>query len=699
MCFLTCGFAAFAQDVEHETVVVKDDAKAKRLSVSKSVETADNGFITRNLGGSLGESLEKIPGLSLISIGSSQSKPVIRGLSFNRIAVIEDNVKHEAQQWGSDHGLEIDQYAVETAEIVKGPSSLEYGSDAIGGVISLSTMKLPKKHSVAGGVCLTAKTANGFFGGSARFAARKEKFFLTLRLTAQDYADYKVPTDYVSVYSYRIPLKNNALRNTAGNEYDFHSSFGFAGQNKKLRLSLSEVRTKSGFFANAHGLEPRSVNEALYDKSSRDVDEPLQNVSHFKAGLDFDFWNEICALTANFGFQRNRREEKSQYVSHGFMPRKPDEAFEGDPEVEYLYKKDTYSGNVKLTFPLDNLTVKTGLNAEFQDNGIGGRCFMIPEFRSFASGVFAAADYVANANWTFQTGGRYDVGNLSVSEYYDWFLSEGEYVRRAGEMEKFFNDFSFSAGAVWRRKKLSAKLNIGKSFRMPSAKELAANGVNYHNFSYEVGNKDLKSESSYQIDGEFNFLSRLFDVTLSPFAGYFSNYIFLNPTPKFDRLYGNGNQIFKYSECEVLRYGGEAQLKFRAALRKSELEFLLSGEYLKSRQLSGEKKGYTLPFSPPQSLVFETVFTKKPKRFLKEFHFGADVKAAASQNDIVPPENPTDGYCVFAVSGGLTVKNVELTLRIKNVFNTVYYCHTSFYRLINVPEQGRCAVINLKFNF
>jgi len=94
-------------------------------------------FLITNRENSLMQTLRKIPGVSTITIGSGQSKPVIRGLGFNRVSVVQNGIKHEAQQWGNDHGLEIDQYAVEDVQIIKGPASLLYGSDAIGGVIDI----------------------------------------------------------------------------------------------------------------------------------------------------------------------------------------------------------------------------------------------------------------------------------------------------------------------------------------------------------------------------------------------------------------------------------------------------------------------------------------------------------------------------------------------------------------------------------
>ena len=714
LCICVC-MGVYAQDVEHDAITIQDNATRRKLLTTKSVESVDNEFIMGNLGGSLSESLEKIPGLSSITIGSSQGKPVVRGLGFQRVAVIEDNIRHESQQWGSDHGLEVDQYSVLEAEVIKGPASLEYGSDAVGGVLRLNTQKIPSKHTLKGCVNMTAKSSNGFFGGSADVEGRKEKFFFSVRATAQDYADYKVPTDYISIYSYRVKLKDHRLRNTAGAERDFAVSAGVVGNNYKLRASVSNVNSEGGMFANAHGLEPRRVNEAAHDRNIRDILSPSYSVNHLKTALQLDHWTASATFTINAAYQHNHREELSEYVSHGYMPTHCPETLQ-NPDTEYLYDKDVLSINAVATVPIKEMLLKSGISGEYQRNEIGGRCFIIPAFRSMTAGAFSSLEYRILGGTVLQAGVRYDVGNIKTDRYLDWFATEGEYVTRAEDLDRNFGDFTFGCGISTRHGKMNYKLNLAKGFRMPIAKELAANGVNYHNFSYEIGNPNLKSETSYQVDFQLDYLSRMFTVSMSPFVGYFGNYIFLNPTPRFDRLYGNGNQIYNYTQCRVLRYGGEMEARFVADNRfapfhHTKIEVVLSGEFVKSRQLDGEKEGYSLPFAPPATIGMETVFTyrlkgdkDKPRKCIfQEFYIGIDTKKAAKVTDIVPPENPTDGYFVAEFSAGCSAvvfgKEVSLSSRVKNLFNTVYFDHTSYYRLINVPGQGRCVIISLTAKF
>ncbi|HOL99121.1 MAG: Plug domain-containing protein [Bacteroidales bacterium] len=125
-------------------------AETRKKEESLSIEIVNDEYLKQNLGGSLMSSLERLPGVSTMDIGSGQSKPVIRGLGFNRVVVVENNIKHEAQQWGADHGLEIDQYAVNNVEVIKGPASLIYGSDAMGGIIDMKNRKVPVENSFGG---------------------------------------------------------------------------------------------------------------------------------------------------------------------------------------------------------------------------------------------------------------------------------------------------------------------------------------------------------------------------------------------------------------------------------------------------------------------------------------------------------------------------------------------------------------------
>ena len=696
--------------VKLNEVVIKDDYLEKiRKESSLNVEVVNDDYLKQNLGGSLMKSLERLPGVSTIDIGSGQSKPVIRGLGFNRVVVVENNIKHEAQQWGADHGLEIDQYAVDNIEVIKGPSSLMYGSDAIGGVVNMKNRAIPAKNSFGGKINLSGKTNNDFLGTSLSLFTRKKHFFATVRATILDFGDYKVPTDSVAIYSYLVPLHNNYLRNTAGREQNLHGSFGIIKERFQSKFYVSNINTKGGFFANAHGLEPRNVDTDVHDNSSRDILYPYHHVNHFKAINRTSYWSKKWRLELDLGYQRNVREEWSQYTQHGYMPAVFPETLDFNPEIERQFQKDIYSGNVKLFSKLSESTrLNAGINGEYKENEIGGRGFIIPAYKQLGIGSFVVAKHRVSKKSLFQAGVRYDYGNIHVSEHQDWFVSPSyenvdtsyNYLQRASDIHRSFSNFTWSVGYNYHPGKWSYKFNVGKSFRIPIAKELAANGINYHCFSYEVGNSDLSPEISYQFDAGIEYSSEKFAIGASPFANYFSNYIYLNPTARYDRFYGFGNQVFEYTQTKVFRYGGELHAHYEVS---NHLQLGLIGEYVYARQLSGAKEGFTLPFAPPASALLNVKYKKQRIAFLKDAYLSLDYRFTAAQKNIVPPEVPTEGYQLvnLGLGGDVRLGNQEMgiAIQVQNLFNTKYFNHTSFYRLINVPEAGRNFILNISIPF
>jgi len=671
---------------------------------SLTVDVANTAFLKQHLSGDLMKTLDRLPGVDAMSIGSGQSKPAIRGLGFNRVVVVEHGIKHESQQWGSDHGLEIDQYAIEQVDVVKGPASLMYGSDAIGGVIDLKQNKIPEPCTAGGTVDFTANSNNNLLGGSLYAFVRKSKFFFTLRTSLADFADYKVPTDSVDIYSFKAALHERRLRNTAGNEQNIHFSIGFVERHFTNRIFISVLNAKQGFFANAHGLEPRRVDTALHDASSRDIQYPFQEVRHLKIVNKSEIYQENYQWSSEIGFQQNLRQEWSSYVSHGYMPAVFPDTLAFPADLERAFDKSVISGNTKISIkPFSNVEAKFGLSAEYQANTIDGRGFIIPDFRQFTSGVFTYWNYHLSNNAILQAGLRYDLGLLHADEYNDWFESpesEGSdkmvFVQRASALDRRFSNVSWSVGYAATLRNFDLKANIGKSFRMPIAKELAANGVNYHHFSYEKGSPDLSPEVAYQVDLGLEWHAKQLAIGLTPFATYFANYIYLNPGFEHDRLYGNGNQIFNYTQSEVFRYGGElhAHYSISPALRLGVI-----GDYVYSLQTSGEKKGFTLPFSPPASFLLNARYEPQGTKTFVNPYASIDIKWVGSQSDIVPPEEKTNGYQTVNIGIGGQInwnkQPISVAFQIQNLLNSKYFNHTSYYRLINVPEPGRSFLINI----
>jgi len=683
-----------------EITVTASHRHTNPITSQSSVEV-DEQYLSEQMQSSLAKSLDAIAGVQASSIGSGLSRPAIRGLGFNRLAIVHDGIRHEGQQWGDDHGLEIDRFAIDHIEVIKGASALLYGSDAIGGVLLLSSGAKPTRP-VGGKACLFAQTCNALFGASALLGGVRplpdgSGLYWRVGATYQDYADYHVPADSFEYYSYRIPLYKRTLRNTAGREADGSVVIGYTTYHWHTCLRVYETWSRSGFFANAHGLEVR-LSAIDYDRSMRDIDLPLQEVNHLKVLWHTAFHHDHWGIELNAAWQHNLRKEESEPVSHGYMPTPPN-------TLERQFSKHTATLCTSARWDVaPHHTLRFGVQGEMQHNRRSGWGFIIPDFEQYSLGTYAGEEWHPNARLTLNAGVRYDYAHTHIRPYEDWYLTPvgdtAVHQLRSAELLRHFHSFTWSAGIRYHDRGWTVKANIGKAFRTPIAKELGADGINYHIFRYEAGNSSLSPEESYQADLSVAWENPFVHLQIDPFVGWFPNYIYLNPTAD----YREGLQLYRYSQAQVIRAGAEVML---TVCPWRYLDFNVQGEYLFARQLSGDKAGYGLPFSPPWRIMPEMRWHWQPAvgpaRTPWNGYAAVTVRIAGAQRDIVPPEKPTDGWWTLNLSAGqrfvLPACALSVSLKADNILNTKYYDHTSYYRLIDIPEAGwnLTAMVGVEF--
>lgn len=695
-------FSVFAQKSKMDTItgrklsdaivygLGKDKFKAKALDVNE----IENSFLNANRSNSLMSTLDKIPGVGSMQVGQGQSKPVIRGLGFNRVAVLQNGIKQQGQQWGADHGLEIDQYDVDRIQIYKGAMSLQLGSDAIAGalIIPNPTLKDTDGHQID--VLMNGATNNRLFGGSIAGAFQKDKNYIRVRTTYQNAEDYRVPTDKFEYLGYVFPIHKHILKNTAGREFDASVQAGHIGELSSSRLLISNVYSKTGFFAGAHGIP--TLVDLEDDGHYRRIGLPYQRVNHFKVIYNQEYkishaWN----LNADLGYQNNNRREYSLPHTHGHG-----EVPETNLELEL--KLQTFTLNPQFIYQMsESSKFLFGINAEYQVNNIGGYSFLLPKFEQFTAGIYAINTAILSPKLVATSGIRYDFGHLKVHGYTDHYLAE-EYQQRAEDLDKKMGSVSFSAGLAYlMSKEWNMKVNIGRSFRMPTANELSSNGVHHGTFRHELGDKNLKPETSYQLDINTDFsktftrsyLSRL-SVSTSAFVNYFPNFIFLNPTGKFSWLPDAG-QYYQYQQSKALRAGGELSLKLGIT---DHLNWESSIEYVYAQDTDNNKP---IPFTPPWSIINE--FSAKSEKIwkLEDPQLILTHRFVNAQNRVAVNEKTTPAYNLFDISLSFRIPvqkiNPQFTLQVQNILNKTYYNHLSFYRTLDIPEIGRNVRISLQF--
>lgn len=662
-----------------------------------TVVVADKNLMEERRGANLMQSLSTLPGISRMSIGEGTAKPVIRGMAFNRIVVADNGLKQEGQQWGADHGLEIDQFGIDRAEVIKGPASLAYGSDALGGVIELKPAPLPGPGEFQGNVTLLGRSVNDYIATSAGGTYRGQNYYFRFRGTVADYGDYRVPADSFYYNSYHLPISGRYLKNTAGSEKNFSATIGHINSWHNHSLTISQVDSKSGFFPGAHGIP--NLNSLASDSNRRDVDLPYQAVSHTKI-MSLARWQTDRSMTEfQVGYQRNLRREFSSPHTHGLEPMP-----EGDLEFEFLLQ--TAQSTFKYRRNTGPYIVSAGADAQFQHNRRGGYSFLLPDFERYTGGFFATAERHLNQRLSFSAGIRYDVGHIHIHRFVDPNISQviqdpelaARYSERSPEISRTWGDLSWSAGLDYHPDDhWTIKAGIGKSFRMPGAIELSANGVHHGSFRHEQGNASLTSETAYQADLSASYTNQKLKLSLSPFVSYLPGYIFLNPTGEWSYLPDAG-QIWRYEQSESLRWGGEATAQWNAARW---LNLDASADYVWAQDL---ETSYPSPLTPPASINPSAEFiigwlhrADRPGKF----RISGSWKMA--QNRVARNEAATPGYFLTDLSWTEKIMPgnhlfITFVAGINNLFDVHYKDHLSFYRLIELPEAGRNIQISLVFS-
>ncbi len=682
-----------------DVVVVTEEHAKQELTLH--AEHFTEQLIERNLHGTFAKSIEKLPGISAINVGVGIAKPVIRGLSFNRIIVNQQGIKQESQQWGADHGLELDQFDVERVEIIKGPGSLQYGSDGLGGVINIMPGRIMPKNTFGGSVLGVYKSNNEHWGGSAKVGANINDFFFSARYSQQEFGDYQVPADQFVYNSFVLPIYDNRLKNTAGQERNTSFTAGLKRDWGISRLIFSHYSLKAGLFAGAVGI-PRSY--ALEDDGNRrDIDVPSQEVDHYKLSFHQTIFRGKDHFDFNLGYQFNLRREFSFPEFHSI----PSSQIDPGNTLALELGLHTLSANFHYEhLPIAGWKMIYGGNAQWQENRRGGFEFLLPSFRTLRSGIFALGEKELAPGWLANGGLRLDYASNRTDFTRQWVWDSNEniidsLIAPATDVDYFNWSASIGANIALREDIWFLKLNFGKSFRVPYPAETVSNGIHHGTFRHEVGTPNLQSEHGYQLDMSMELELERFSGSFSAYFNYFDNYIYLGPTfpARFSPLPEAG-QIFQYRQDDAIYTGFELEWTWDI------LPFLSLQQATDFVQSYNLNTRLALPFTPQPAIRTSLQYSISRGQWLKELYFEAGHQylfAAEGPLRVDRAERPTPAYQLWDVGLGATFnwggQELALNLQVQNILDTYYLNHLSRYRLINVPEQGRNVVLSLKVPF
>ena len=307
------------------------------------------------------DAIAKQPGVSQITTGSGISKPIIRGLGYNRIIVMNEGIRQEGQQWGDEHGIEIDGQNVNSVEILKGPASLMYGSDAMAGVLILHGAPILPEGEMKAQVSTEYQTNNGLFDYSLNIAGHQKQFVWDARFTD------KMAHAYKNKYDGYVPgsqFKERAGRLMLGvNERWGHSHLTGTFFHQTPSIIEGERDEMTG------DLECVTSDNKTYAKAL-----PFQQINHYKAVWDNSLNLPKGWLKAIFGYQQNQRKEYE----------------DSEDEYDLYFKLHTMTYDVRyLSQEWDGWKMAGGLNGMWQQSLNLGEESLIPEYKLFDIGGYA----------------------------------------------------------------------------------------------------------------------------------------------------------------------------------------------------------------------------------------------------------------------------------------------------------------------
>ena len=596
----------------------------------------------------LSDALATNPGVSVVSTGVSIGKPVIRGLSGNRVLTYAQGIRLENQQFGEEHGLGLNANGQESVEIIKGPASLLYGSDAMGGVLYFNPEKYAANNKTELAINQVMNSNTQGSNSSVTLKASEEKFKFLVQNNYTTHADYKTPN-------------GETIVNTRFIEKDF-----------KLGTSFATSRYVADFRYNYNDLNLGLPEEDIVDEKFRTPLFPSQQIE-----------NHLLSFNQKVFFKNSKLEATAGYV---FNDRKE---LESSDEVALFMKLKTFNYNVKYYLPkMGSFETIIGFQGMNQENRNFGEERLIPNAKVSDIGFFGTSQYKFDKN-LIQFGVRYDFRDINIEEFGD-SGAEGSFQK----LDKNFESVNASLGFKTEiTEKITSRINIATGFRAPNLSELSSNGVHEGSNRYEIGNQNLKNEQNFQIDLNVDYNAEHFDFFVNGFYNHINNYIFISP---------NGNTIddnfvYDYLQNNAVLFGGETGIH----LHLHELDWLhMTSSY---EMVIGElENNSSLPLIPANQWKNNFRANFNLTKNLKNSFVFLQANYTFDQNNSGEFETKTNDYLLLSSGIGTDIQlkksKFNLYLTATNLLNKEYVAHLSRLKADGIYNMGRNIVLGLNFN-
>ncbi|MDL5511804.1 TonB-dependent receptor [Arenibacter sp. M-2] len=653
--------------IEMEEVIVSTPFhKLQRENVMK-VEFAKLATLKSQGAPTLVEGIGAIPGVDVVSTGVGIGKPVIRGLTSNRVLVYTQGIRLENQQFGAEHGLGVNEAGIESVEVIKGPASLLYGSDAMGGVLYLNPEKFAVPNSTEGDINFNYNTNTQGISSGAGIRASGDRFKYLLRLATNNHVDY-------------LGGDGNRVTNSRFNEKDLKAGLGYQATSFKSEIRYNYNRSNLGI--------PEEVG---LQTTSRTPDLPYQKLDNHILSSNSKLFFNNSNLDITLGYIGNNRKEFEDHhheeEEEGHEEHEEHEE-EGEEGAALDMKLNTFNYNLQYHLPKSGkFETVVGVQGIYQTNENFGEEILIPDATTQDIGFLGTTHFHLDQNNDFQVGLRYDHRQIDGKAY--GISGAEDYI---APLKRNFNSFNGAFGYKNNiSEQLTARINVATGFRAPNLAELTSYGTHEGTNRFEIGNSDLKNEQNLQIDLALEFQNEHYEFFLNGFHNSIKDYIYIAPSGTLM----DETPVFNYLQQDAILYGGEIGFH----LHPHPYDWLhIESSY---QTVFGElQTSEALPLIPANKLTntFRVEFNNAKGWWLRSNAF-VSLNTTFKHGKVSTFETVTPGYSLLNAGLGGDIqflkKSMNITLSANNLLDKKYIAHLSRLKSDEILNMGRSVVVGL----
>lgn len=645
-------------------------------------------------GSSLAEGIAGVTGVTLLQTGTNIYKPVIHGLHSNRVLILNNGIRQEGQQWGSEHAPEIDTYIADRLTVVKGAASLRYGADALGGVVLVEPKLLRVQPGVGGELNLGMFSNNRQLNVSGMIEGNSSKnpaFSWRLQGTFKRGGNARTP--------------NYWLANSGVEEINFSAAAGWREEKRGIEFFVSQFNTRLAIFSGSHIGNVTDMFTAINSKEPPDfiknvgfsyqIGRPYQAVRHQLLKVKaFQELKNNQRLQAIFSAQLNKREEYDvlRFQSSSRAP---------GLDLSIL----TLSQDVIWDhFGSNKLKGSVGMQTAYQHNYYQQR-FFIPNYDALQWGVFAIEKLNLN-KLKVESGVRYDIRS---------FFNVSDNSGQRTFTNRFYQGLSgnlnaiYSIGGGWELGAL-----VSSAWRNPQINELFSDGLHHGAARLEKGQANLTVERSNAVQIQIAYRGAGWEIDAEAYYKNIQGFIFLRPTFPAQLTIRGAFPAFEFAQTNAILRG----LDFTAR-KQIDAHWQVSAKAALLRAWDRNTEDWIIQM-PSDRGEFHIVYQVASSKKLKDAYIKAQVqhvwmqtRVPATGNIEVPLPNggiqfasdyapPPPAYTLvgFEMGGDYQFNNrsVTITLSVSNLMNTAYREYLNAFRYFS-DDMGRNISLRLKWPF